>query len=429
MQAKQVAALGDRLRRFLGRFGACFRTRNAREHLVTYVEGQLGPLERKSVEPIAYAAGVEPRNLLQFLSVLHWDEDGVRDQVQRIVATDHRGEENLAIIDETSFAKKGTETACVQRQYCGATGKVDNCVVSVHLAFASGDFHTLIDSRLYLPKETWDDKPERRHKVGIPEEVVYQPLHEIALDQIEHAVENNVPVDFVLADERYGGVPEFMETLEGWSLRYVLEVPKTLSGWTRRPAVEEIRVGNAGLDATVRPILRLLDTAEPACGVAHWAEHGRTLRKVPWVAYRIKNTHKGPEVWEAKECPFFQHRKGKVSPPLRLIVARNVLDGTTKYFVSNAPDSVQLTTLLRVAFGRWHVERCFEDSKGEVGMDHFEVRRYGSIKRHLMLSMVSHLFLAEQTARLRGEKDGGHRLSGEARDRHAVGHAGSLDRE
>ena len=429
MQAKQVAALGDNLRRFLGRFSACFRTRNARAHLVTYVEGQLGPLERKSVEPIAYAAGVEPRNLLQFLSVLHWDEDEVRDQVQRIVAEDHRGEECLAIIDETSFAKKGTETACVQRQYCGATGKVDNCVVSVHLAFAAGDFHTLIDSTLYLPKETWDDKPGRRRKVGVPDDVVYQPLHEIALDQLEHAVENGVPIDYVLADERYGGVPEFLETLEGWDLRYVLEVPKTLSGWTRRPAVEEIRVEGPGPKSAVRPILRLLPDADLPRGAAHWAEYGRIFRKTPWVAYRIKDTFKGPEVWEAKECPFFQHRKGRVSPSLRLILARNVLDGTVKYFVSNAPDSVPLTTLLRIAFGRWHVERCFEDSKGEVGMDHFEVRRYGSIKRHLMLTMVSHLFLAEQTVRLRGEKDGRDRLSGEAGGRHPVGHARSHARK
>ena len=401
MKPEQIEALRPRLDAFLGEFAPFFATRNTRAHFRTYVEGQLGPLERKSVEPIADAAGVSSRNLQEFLSLLTWDEDAVRDQIQRRVAREHQSGEQIGLIDETSFAKKGTETACIQRQYCGATGKVDNCVVTVHLAFCSGEFHTLLDSTIYVPKETWAEKPKRRKKVGIPKEVVYKPLHEIALDQIERAKMNGVRLDWIGADERYGEVPDFLETLEGWGLRYVLEVPKGLTGWTSRPPCD----GEG----------RLAHDATKARSLDEIVAHGRALRTTNYRAYHVKDTMKGPDVWEVKEIAFFQHRRGRVSPPLRLIVARNVLEGTRKTFLTNAPAAVPLETLLRVAFSRWRIERCFEDSKGEIGFDHFEVRRFGSIRRHLTVGMVSHLFLAEEADRQRGKKSGGDRVSGQAR--------------
>jgi SRSO17 transposase len=398
MKPHQIEALRPRLAVFLGDFAPFFATRNTRAHFRTYVEGQIGPLQRKSVEPIADAAGVSSRNLQEFLSILTWDEDAVRDQIQRRVARGFSGEENIGLIDETSFAKKGTETACVQRQYCGATGKVDNCVVTVHLAFASGEFHTLLDSTIYVPREAWAEKPRRRRKVGIPEDVRYQSLHQIALDQIERAKANGVRLDWIVADERYGMVPEFLETLEGWGLQYVLEVPSGLTGWTTRP---ECDAGG-----------RLADDAPKAKPLADLLAGGRGSTQ--FKAYRVKDTLKGPEVWEAREIPFFQHRDGRASRRLRLVVTRNVLDGSHKTFVSDATASAPVETLLRVAFSRWRIERCFEDSKGEVGFDHFEVRRFGSIRRHLTVGMVSHLFLAEEAARLRGKKPGHHGVPDQA---------------
>lgn len=405
MKPEQIEALRPRLDDFLGEFAPRFATRNTRAHFRTYVEGQLGPLERKSIEPIADAAGVSSRNLQEFLSLLTWDEDGVRDDTQRKVAREHSGPENLGILDETSFAKKGTETACVKRQYCGATGKVDNCVVSVHLVFASGEFHTLIDSVLYVPKE-WAEDTKRRRKARIPDDVVYKPIHEIALDEIERARMNGVRLDWIGADERYGEVPDFLETLEGWGVNYVIEVPPGVTGWTCRPP-------------TLEGSEKLAEDAEKPKPLAQVVEHGYAVRRAAATPYRVKDTLKGPEVWEVKEAPFFQHRRGRVSKKLRLLVARNVLDDERKFFLSAAPDSVPVETLLRVAFSRWRIERCFEDSKGEVGFDHFEVRGYRSIRRHFTLSMVSHLFLAEQVERLRGKKSGADGVSGQARGGHA----------
>jgi len=422
MEIKEIKALKWKLGRYLRQFGECIYSKNGRAHFRTYVEGQLGPLERKSIEPIADAAGVSPRTLQEFLYIHTWDEDGVRDKVQEIVKRDFKGEEKIGIIDETTFPKKGKETACVKRQYCGALGKVENCVTSIHLAFASGDFHTLIDSDLFLP-EDWAADEKRRKKVGIRETLKYRPFYRIALDQIEHAMGNGIRFDWATADERYGDIPAFSQRLEEFDVPYVLEVKRTLTGWAgRKPSVWEnaSEAGEAG--SRLQKFPRLANGSIPSRTVENFAHHGRTLRKQPWVPYRLKDTNKGPEVWEVKSCLFYMKRDGRPSRELSLIVMRNVLNGEIKYFVAWNPNGAPIETLLRVAFSRWRVERCFQDEKTEIGMDHFEVRRFLSVKRHLVLSMVSHLFLAQQKVRHQrgGGKSGPHALP--AQRRHEYGH-------
>lgn len=404
MKAEEVGALGGKLSRFLGPFERFFATWKGRQHFRVYIEGQLGPLERKSIEPIADAAGVPSRLLQGFLSVLTWDEAAIRNKVQEIMKRKHSGDEGVLIIDETSFAKKGTETACVQRQYCGATGKVDNCVVSVHSVFASGGFHTPIDADLYLPK-SWDEDAEKRKKAGIPRDVVYRPMHEIAVEQVDRALANGVPAKWVTADERYAEVPAFIAALEDRGLSYVVEVPTKMTGWTKSPQVWDSKesAGDAakGLHSGAFP---RIDPSSPDAQTVVDLATSSAFTKQAWTPYHVKETLKGPEVWEVRSHPFFHHRDGMPSRELTLIVARNVLDNTTKYFLGHGPAGTPIATFLRIAFTRWRVERCFEDSKGEIGMDHFEVRGWRSIHRHLVLSMVSHLFLAEQKERLRGEK-------------------------
>lgn len=404
MKAEEVGALSGKLSRFIGQFGRFFATWKGREHFRVYIEGQLGPLERKSIEPIADAAGVPSRLLQGFLSVLTWDEGAIRDKVQEIVKRRYAGKEGVLIIDETSVAKKGTETACVQRQYCGATGKVDNCVVMVDTAFASGGFHTLIDADLYLPK-SWDEDVQKRKKAGIPRGVVYRPMHAIALEQVERALANGVPAQWVTADERYAEVPAFIAALEERGLGYVVEVPTKMTGWTKAPDVWDSKesAGDEGKGLHSGAFPRIPPSAPPAQSVADIAKTS-AFTKQTWTPYQVKETLKGPEVWEVRTHPFFHHRDGLPSRELTLIVARHVLEGTTKYFLAYGPAGTPIETFLRIAFTRRRVERCFEDSKGEIGMDHFEVRGWRSIHRHLILSMVSHLFLAEQKERLRGGK-------------------------
>jgi len=171
MNAKTIKKMGRKLRKFLAEFDDCFTRSEPREHLRTYVCGQLSDLPRKSIEPIALAAGVPPRTLQRFLSLGRWDQQRLRDRIQWIVARDHSHQRAIGIIDESGNPKKGQHTCGVQRQWCGNTGKIDNCVVGVHLAYAVDDFQCLLDSDLYLP-ESWANDSSRRKEAGIPDDVV-----------------------------------------------------------------------------------------------------------------------------------------------------------------------------------------------------------------------------------------------------------------
>jgi SRSO17 transposase len=128
----------------------------------------------------------------------------------------------------------------------------------------------------------------------------------------------------------------------------------------------------------------------------------------PWQRWRVKDGDKGPMIWEVKHAPFFpKDEDGLPARPQHLIVARSVLDPTVvKFFVSNAPPETPLQRILLVGFSRWRIERCFEDQKGEVGLDHYEGRRYLGLKRHLVLSAISYLFLARTRQELGGGKSG-----------------------
>lgn len=417
MDADTILRIRPMLTAYLHEYDGCMGRITNRSHLETYVSGQLGDLDRKSVEPIADAAGVPPRTLQEFLSLLKWDDQAARDQVQRRVARRHGHPHSIGVIDETSFHKQGKKTACVQRQHCGSRGKLENCVVSVHLGYVAGDFHTLLDGELYLPEKTWHEDRARCREAGIPDDVVYCPKWKIALGQMERALGNGVRFSWLTFDEGYGGKPPFLRAVDGLGQNYVAEIPASFVGWTRPPEVlYREHAQNQGTGRR-RKLPRLKVRNTPAAEVREILKHSPILRKVPWERFRVKDGSKGPMVWEAKRIPFWiKDENGLPSRPHHLIVTRNVLKpDEVKYFLSNAPETTPLEVQLLVAFSRWHIERLFEDSKTELGMDHFEVRKYRAIVRHLILTCISHLFLAEFWLAHRGEKPGADGLPGAGR--------------
>jgi len=378
VDVETLRGLRAELDQYLAEFDPCFLTDQARTHMGTYVRGQLGPLPRKSLEPIALEAGVPPRSLQQFLGLLNWEASDVARTVRRIVVRDHADPDAIGVIDGTDYRKKGDKTVGVQRQYCGEVGKVENCVATVHLDYvAPSGFHTLVDSDIYLP-ESWTSDPARRAAAAIPDEVQCRSKWQIALALISRSLGDGVPLKWITADEDFGRATEFLEGVAGFGLFYVLEIPKNVEGRTSNGRKSGKRA-------------RRVDSL--------WKRGGPS-----WETYHVKDTGRGPVVWKARANRFVlgsdkQHREQW------LVVAENVLTGETKYFLSNAPKQTPIATLLTVAFARWNVERSFEDAKQEVGLGHFEVRTYRAVQRHLAVSMASLLFLgrAAQTAR-RGEK-------------------------
>jgi SRSO17 transposase len=414
MTAEEIAGLGPALVSFLGSFRFCFVTVKAFAHLRTYCRGLLSDLSRKSVEPMALAAGCAVRTLQEFLTHHVWDEGRMRDELQRRVAREHLpapGDPGatrdpadpddpgtLGVVDETGVAKKGDKTPGVQRQHCGATGKQDNCVVTVHLAVSRGEFRTLLDGELYLPEESWHEDRDRCEAAHIPADVVYRPKWQIALGQVQRAMGNGIRFDWMTFDEGYGGKPAFLYGLDALGQMYVGEVPPNFRCWPTPPRYQSPRAPF---------VAKRVDNA------CTW---GKPFVGQKWKRFTLARQTLGPQTWEAKAAQVRLQRDGREKgrkatcrPTERsywLIVARNVKTGEVKYFVSNAPPKTSLRKLLRVAFARWGVEHVFRVAKSEIGFDHYEGRTYKGLMRHMALCQLVVLFLAEQTDRLRGEKSG-----------------------
>ena len=404
MDARQIRQLKPRLQEYLRQFDDCFPRCDTRAHLPVYVEGQLSDLAQKSVEPIALNGNVPPRTLQQFLASFTWDEDRMRQRLHEIVIRAHASPRAIGIIDETSDPKKGVKTPGVQRQHCGAVGKHDNCIVSVHLGYAADDFHCLLDGELFLP-ESWSQDRERCREAGIPDAMTYRPKTEIALELYDRARAHGVQFAWLTFDEWYGGKPPFLRAFDERGQKFVAEVPSNYTAWTEPPRVTRRPFQQRG-GGPRRRRRRVVAGSRKAMTVAAMGQRHRPLRQQPWQCYRVKDGAKGPQVWEAKHQLIYpKDADGLPDRCYHLVVARDVLDrGVTKYFVSNAPPETPVATLLLVALSRWCVERCFEDEKGEIGLDHYEGRKYLGLKRHLILSAVSHLFLAQVRQDLRGEK-------------------------
>jgi len=375
MDEATLAAVSEKLDDFLVEFSECFASDPSRKHMARYVRGQLGQLQRKSMEPMAIREGIEPRTLQQFLSRHCWDENAMRRKVRSIVNRGHSDPQAVAVIDETSFNKQGAKTVGVKRQWCGHTGKIDNCVQTVHMTYVAHEFATIVDSDLYLPEE-WCDDEARRAEARVPDEVAFRRKWEIALEMLQRSKSEGISVRWVTADEFYGHVTEFLAGVETLGMQYVVEIPANTYGWTARSfcrGEEHRRVGE------------LFKRGGPS-----------------WQDYHVKDTTKGPVVWKVRATRFISHA-GRDREEKWLLIAVNPLDGETKYFLSSAPADTPIEVLLTVAFTRWRVERNFEDSKQEIGLDHFEVRSYVSLQRHLAISMVSMLFLVETSLQLRAQ--------------------------
>lgn len=415
MDAEAILGLRSALGRYLSEFDGCMGRGTNRPHLRAYVAGQLGPLERKSVEPIADAAGVPARTLRAFLSEFGWDHGAVRDRHQRRVARLHHDDAAIGVIDATSYPKKGRKTAGVQRQHRGVLGKVENCVVSVHLGYATPTFNTLLDGEVYVPEESWCADPDRRREAGIPDDLTFRTKPRIALDLLKRARGNGISPAWLVFDEEYGGNVPFLHELDGLGQRFVAEVPVSFRVWTKEPRVRSRRhPGDAQGRGPRRP---LMVQTNPMSQVQMVLAHSPLALRQTWAPYRVLESTKGPQVWEAKRLMVHLKKEdGAPTRPYHLVIARSVLiKGEVKFFISNAPGATAVADLLFVAFSRWRVERLFQESKGELGLDHFEARKFRAVHRHLILSCLSHTFLMEHCERYRGEKAGAHRLPGPRR--------------
>jgi SRSO17 transposase len=286
----------------------------------------------------------------------------VRDDLRAYIV-EHLGDPAaVLVIDETGFLKKGTKSVGVQRQYSGTAGRIENCQIGVFLAYASGKGHTLLDRELYLPKE-WAADPTRRTEAAVPESVAFRTKPQLARAMLARALAAGVPAQWVTGDEVYGGDVRLRVWLEEQRLPHVLAVKRTEPLWST---------------TTWTPV--------PAAALAD------AVPASAWERLSAGDGAKGPRLYDWTRVPI---------RPLRepgwdywLLVRRSLTDPTDRaYYVCFCPADTPLAELVRVAGTRWTIEEGFESAKGEVGLDHYEVRRWPGWYRHITLALLAQAYL------------------------------------
>ena len=339
--------------RIAPRFGRAEPRRRAR----AYLRGLLAPVERKNGWQLAEAVGDRtPDGVQDVLSRVHWDADAVRDDLHAYVVQHLGDADGVLILDETGFLKKGTKSAGVQRQYSGTAGRVENCQIGVFLGYASRHGQVLIDRALYLPAD-WCNDADRRREAHIPTDIAFATKPKLGLAMLEQARQAGIPFAWITADSVYGADHQIRRWAERHRRGYVLAV-------TSKQYLDQ------------RP-------------VTSWIKR---LPRKAWQRLSAGDGAKGPRLYDWVYIPYSGAAPGFQSG---LLVRRSIADPTElTFYLTHAPKDTSLARLVQIAGLRWPIESLFEQSKGKVGLDQYEVRSWGGWHRHITLSMFALAYLA-----------------------------------
>jgi SRSO17 transposase len=394
MNRREIAKLDRELREYIDSMVADLGRPERRRSMGWYVTGLLLDGERKSIEPMAArlvddASEIQSmrQKLQECVTISTWSDADLLGRLARKFDSELPGVEAFAV-DDTGHPKKGEHSVGVARQYSGTLGRIDNCQVAVSLHLAGESVSGCIAYDL------WANDDARRQKAGIPSEIVFRPKWQIALGQIDRALQDGVRKHITLADAGYGDITEFREGLSARGLLYVVGVNGQPHVWPpeSNPQIQHRPDGTKG-----RPRTRYRDDEYPPISIADlaaqlnyrkvtWREGSRGWQSSRFAAVRIRTAHKhlhchppGEEQWLLCEWP-----EGEPAP--------------TKHWLSTLPKETSVRTLVRLAKLRWRVERDYQEMKQELGLDHYEGRTWRGFHHHAALCAVAHGFLALKRA-------------------------------
>src|SRR6266567_2384802 len=359
-ELEEVVAWATGLEAMHARIADRFARPEPRQRALTYVKGLLSPVERKNGWQLAEHAGERtPDGMQRLLATYQWDADLVRDDLRVYVLEHLRDPQAVLVIDETGFLKKGTKSVGVQRQYSGTAGRVENCQIGVFLAYASQAGHTLLDRELYLPK-SWTHDRERCREADVPEEVGFATKPQLAARMLWRALDAGLCAKWVTGDCVYGSNRPVRTGLEERLQAYALAV----KCWEK---VEVL--------GSCKRVDRIADGLSPD----------------QWQRLSAGSGSKGPRLfdWACIELDKPEQQGWQRS----LVVRRSVVSGEKPadlaYVLVFAPMGTTLAEMVEVIGTRWTVEQCFEEAKGEVGLDEYEVRSWQGWYRHITLCMLA----------------------------------------
>jgi SRSO17 transposase len=360
-----VAAWAAGLEAVHRRIAPRFARAEPRQRALAYLRGLLHPVERKNGWQLAEQAGERtPDGMQRLLDAAQWDADAVRDDLRAYVVEHFGDRQAVLVVDETGFLKKGRQSAGVARQYSGTAGRVENCQIGVFLGYASAKGHALLDREVYLPKEWLTDRA-RCAAAGIPAAVPFRTKPQLARAMLARALAAGVPFRWVTGDETYGGDVRLRVWLEDQDVPHVLAVKRTEPLWVQT-------------DRGPQQVAAEVIAAQIPTGAWRHLSAGagsKGPRVYAWARFPIRP-------WSNPERGYW------------LLVRRSLADPTDlAYYVCYGPLSTALSELVQVAGVRWTIEEGFERAKGEVGLDHYEVRRYTAWYRHITLALLAYAYL------------------------------------
>jgi len=371
-----------------------------------YLKGLMLPGERKSVEPMA--ARVQPDNVRSAHQSMHhlvadasWSDRAVLLAVAEQVLPRLLADEGPVwwIVDDTGFPKKGKHSVGVAHQYCGQTGKQDNCRVAVSLSIANASGSVPIDYRLYLPR-AWAEDVERRAKCGVPDEVVFETKPALAMGQIEAALAAGYRRGVVLADAAYGGDTAWREQLAAQGLRYAVGVRSTTTvWWGAHQPVPETKAGSG------------TGPGRPRCRVQRDAAHQpisllALAHALPQRAWRVVSWREGVTGTLSSRFARVRVRAAQLDRPRDeewlIIEWPEGAQEPAHYWFSNLPKHIGWSTMIDTVMGRWRIERDYQELKQELGLGHYEGRNWRGFHHHASLCIAAYGFLLME--RLSGSK-------------------------
>ncbi len=385
LSAADLKSVGQELQAFTAQFAATFRRIEPAQLCQVYVQGLLSDTARKNVEAIALElAGPEAvRGLQRLLTDYQWDEPWLRQRHWELSAASLADPQGVWSIDASEFPKKGEHSVGVAPQYCGALGKTANCQSGVFICYASPKGHALLDARLYLP-QCWftDAYAERRQECRVPAELTFQTKPELAASLWQALWATQLfPGQWVTCDASFGNNEEFLAQFPP-AIYYLAEIACTRKVWVKQAP------GHPELATDGGTVEQLVTTPE----------------LLSWRSRKIAEGEKGPLVASFARVRVYLSRE-RTAASQRWLLLRNDPSGKIKYALSNAPETEPMSELIRVSAARWPIERCFEEDKSELGLDHYEHRSWTAWHRHMRLVFLAQLFLVR--LRLRYKKSPG----------------------
>jgi SRSO17 transposase len=399
LTAAEIAELADELVGYHAEFAELYYRLEQAHWGHKYLQGLMLPIERKSIQPMALALdGGNIQAMQQFIGQGRWQDEPLLARHRQSVNETLGEEDGVFIVDESAFPKRGGHSVGVARQWCGATGKVDNCQVGVFAAYASRKGYTLVDRRLFLPEEWFDEAhAQRRQKCGLPPETTFQTKPALGLEMLQSILaEGGLHGRWVAVDELYGRSTGFLDGVAELGLWYLAEVPLNTCVWQTRPQTEVPPWSGRGR----RPTRRRLAAAEPSAQqVDAWAAE---IPADQWQPYLIKEGSQGPMVAHFAFRRVIAVRDGLPGPEVWLVFRRSLgPESELKAFLSNAPVATPKMALVRVVGMRWPIETVIEECKDGLGMDHYEVRTWLGWHHHMTMCLLAHHFLVRTRLRLK----------------------------